>query len=73
VTQRSHPREAHDHAHTAAPAPRETYRESSASAPLDDRTMPSPHRIPDAIPRQEPSEDRGNGGGKDEPSGEHHE
>jgi hypothetical protein len=56
------------------PEARETYREPSASAPHDDRTMPNPYRIPDAIPRHEPSEDRGStGGGNDVPPGEHHE
>ncbi|HEX4299397.1 MAG TPA: Rne/Rng family ribonuclease [Gammaproteobacteria bacterium] len=77
ATQRSHSHDVHDHAHTAAPAPeaRETYREPSAAAPHDDRTLPNPYRIPDAIPRHEPSEAHSNegGGGKDAPPGEHHE
>ncbi|HEY2825686.1 MAG TPA: Rne/Rng family ribonuclease [Gammaproteobacteria bacterium] len=66
----------HDHAHSAAPAPaeREAYHEPVSAAEHDDRTMPNPYRIPDAIPRHEPTENQDNtGGGNDTPSGEHHE
>jgi ribonuclease E len=75
ATQRSHSHDVHDHAHTAAPEARETYREPSATEPHDDRTMPNPYRIPDAIPRHEPTEDRGDTGGvgNDVTPGEHHE
>jgi hypothetical protein len=45
-----------------------------SAAEHDDRTLPNPYRIPDAIPRHEPTESQGNaGGGNDTPSGEHHE
>ncbi|HEY1773453.1 MAG TPA: Rne/Rng family ribonuclease [Gammaproteobacteria bacterium] len=74
AAQRDHSHDAHDHAHASASEARETYREPSSAASHDDRTMPSPYRIPDAIPRHEPSEDRGDtGGSKDVPPGEHHE
>jgi len=74
VAQHSHSHDVHDHAHTAAPEARETYREPSPTEPRDDRTMPNPYRIPDAIPRRESSEERGDaGGGSDVPPGEHHE
>ncbi len=79
AAEHGHSHDAHDHAHTAAPAPaaREAYHEPVSAADHDDRTMPNPYRIPDAMPRHEPSEapstPSGGGGGNDTPPGEHHE
>ncbi|HEX2667899.1 MAG TPA: Rne/Rng family ribonuclease [Gammaproteobacteria bacterium] len=79
--ERNFSHDVHDHAHTAAPVQparpsRETYHEPSSAAGHDDRTMPNPYLIPDAAPRQEPSENHGGGqgGGNDgNPGGGHQE
>ena len=75
--ERSHSHDVHDHAHVAAPSePRPEYHEPASAAQHDDRTMPNPYRVPDAIPRHEPAPDShggGDGGGHEGGDGGHHE
>jgi len=78
MPERSHSHDVHDHAH-AAPESRPVYHEPSSQG-HDDRTMPNPYQIPDAIPRHEAAEDRGENhggggesGGNDTPRGDDHE
>ena len=74
---RNHSHDVHDHAHVAAPSePRPEYHEPKSAAEHDDRTMPNPYRVPDAIPRHEPAPEShggGDGGGHEGGDGGHHE
>jgi ribonuclease E len=78
TVERNFSHDVHDHAHTAAPASKVSYHEPS-SVGHDDRTMPNPYRIPEAMPKHDAVENHsedyggGNGGGNDTPPGEHHE
>jgi len=74
---RNHSPDVHDHAHVAAPVePRPEYHEPASAAGHDDRTMPNPYRIPEAIPRHEPAPENhggGDGGGDAPPRDDNHE
>ncbi|HSN18810.1 MAG TPA: ribonuclease E/G, partial [Gammaproteobacteria bacterium] len=69
----SHAHDVHSHAHVAAPTePRQEYHEPASAAEHDDRTMPEPSRIPEAVPRHDQNEGNG-GGGNEGGDGGHHE